>query len=125
MGKETFAVVSGLSKKTQRLIAIASKVHDTGVKFYSFMLRGFIGLYIKGLNQPLRYETDQHFPMSLINWVFENGRSPITPLEKEEILQYLKRQNKFKYVLGIVDDGEEFIGSSLAVIGEWCNNNFE
>lgn len=118
-------MVSGLSKKTQRMIAIANKVHDNGIKFYSFLLRGFIGLFKKGVDQPLRYETDQNFPMSLMDWAFENGRSPIVSLEKEETLRYLRRQKKFKYVLGIVDEGDEFFSSSSAVVEEWCNENFD
>lgn len=40
-------------------------------------------------------------------------------------MRYMRRQKKFKYGLAIVDEGYDFFGSSLAVVEEWCNKNFD
>lgn len=94
IGSETFVIVSGLSKRSQNLIAIATKLHDTGIRYYSYQLRGLIGLYKPGILQPIRYNTDEHFPLSLVNWAFEEGRIAIAAVAKDTF-NYIKRQKKF------------------------------
>ncbi len=55
IGSETFVIVSGLSKRSHNIIAITTKIHDLGIRYYSYQLRGLIGLYKPGSLQPIRY----------------------------------------------------------------------
>lgn len=122
IGKETFVIISGLSQKARRSIAIARKLNDFGITFYTFLAQGYIRLYKNGSEQPLTYQTDQDFPLSLIYWSFEEGRAPITHVTKG-IRQYIEKQKKFKYLLGIIDNGQD--SPNLKILNDWCEASFK
>jgi hypothetical protein len=111
-------LISGLSNKSRRSIAIARKVLDYGINYYTFQARGFIRLYKAGSDAAQTYSTDHKFPLSLVEWAFKHGRPPVIALDATT-LNYAKNQKEYEFVLGIVDGKDDF-SASLSVISDWC-----
>lgn len=102
MGKETFVIISGMTQKVKRAIAIITKAHDYGINYYSFQANGYIRLYKEGTTEHLTYRTDHLFPKSLLEFALLEGRPPVLNLQKNTF-KALQEQKTIDYVLGIVD----------------------
>jgi hypothetical protein len=50
--------VSGLGQKAERIVAVATKLDNFNVNYFSFNSSGFIKLYKEGSSTPLIYNTD-------------------------------------------------------------------
>lgn len=46
-------LISGMSEKVQRVVAVTSTLIDYKIKYYSFDSQGYIKLYLKGSYVPL------------------------------------------------------------------------